>query len=117
MKKAFCSWYNYVIALVLTAIAAGIGFIPYFALNDASKWPKEYIFYVFLFAGCVILLVGFVIQDLYRARCRHKTKNWNNPLPEEVVEKAWKIMCPALLAGLTCVAAGIIATFIIQNIH
>lgn len=112
MKKAFKTWYNYLIAIGLLAIISCIAIIPYFALSDASKWPANYIFYTYMFAGIVVFGVGFIIQDIYRARIRHKTKNWNNPLPDTNIETAWKIFCPLFLSGLTSIAVGLIYSLI-----
>lgn len=112
MKKAFSRWYNYIIALAIVIVIACVAVIPYFALNDAAKWPLQYIFYVFMFSGIVVFGVGFIIQDVYRAKIRHKTKNWNNPLPDTNIETAWKIFCPLFLGGLSSLVVGLIWYFI-----
>lgn len=114
MKKAFKSWYNYLIALALLLIISCIAIIPYFAFLDDAKWPRQYISYVFLFAGVVVFGVGFIIQDLYRARIRHKTKNWNNPLEEKNLETAWAIFAPLLLAGLSSILIGGISSIFLK---
>lgn len=116
MKKAFTRWQTYVIGLALVIIASCVGVIPYFACNDASVWPYSFIYYVLLFAGVVIFGVGFIIQDVYRARTRHKTKNWNNPLPEENLNVAWAIFAPAIIGGGTSFIIGLILSFILPNI-
>lgn len=108
MKKAFTKWYNYVIAVGLNCIVACIAVIPYFVLSDSKKWPGTYMSYVFLFAGVVLFGVGFIIQDIYRARTRHKTKNWNNPLDEANLNTAWAIFCPMFVAGILAVIIGAI---------
>ncbi len=114
MKKAFKHWYNYLIALLIVLIIALIAIIPYFALNDSAKWPISYIYYVFLFSGVVVFGLGFIVQDIYRARIRHKTKNWNNPLEEENLNTAWAIFAPALLGGLTSILIGAICSIILH---
>lgn len=87
-----------------------IAIIPYFAFNDSAIWPKSYIYNVFLFAGVVVFGLGFIVQDLYRARIRHKTKNWNNPLDEQNLNTAWAIFAPALLSGLSSILIGAICS-------
>ena len=114
MKKAFKHWYNYLIALLIVLIIALIAIIPYFALNDSAKWPISYIYYVFLFSGVVVFGLGFIVQDIYRARIRHKTKNWNNPLEEENLNTAWAIFAPALLGGLTSILIGAICSIFLH---
>lgn len=108
MKRAFKRWYNYVIALGLVGIVSMIAIIPYFVLADSNKWPVSFISYTYLFAGVVIFGVGFIIQDLYRARIRHVTKNWNNPLEIKNLNVAWAIFCPAFVGGLLSVIVGAI---------
>lgn len=114
MKKAFKTWYNYLIALGLVVIVALIAVIPYFVNLDDAIWPKQFISYVFLFSGIVIFGIGFIIQDIYRARIRHKTKNWNNPLEDKNLETAWAIFCPALLGGLTSLLIGAILSIFLK---
>ncbi|MCQ2793216.1 MAG: hypothetical protein MJ221_02160 [Bacilli bacterium] len=115
MKKAFTRWYNYLIALLLAGVAGAIGIIPYFVNNDSSKWPIEYISYVFLFSGVVIFGVGFIIQDVYRARIRHKTKNWNNPLEQANINTAWAIFCPMFVGGLLCLLIGAVCSIFLHT--
>lgn len=114
MKKAFKRWYNYIIALVLVGIVSLIAIIPYFAISDSAVWPVTYISYVFLFSGVVIFGVGFIIQDIYRARIRHKTKNWNNPLEEENLNTAWSIFAPAILGGVLSLLIGAICSIFLK---
>ncbi len=109
MKKAFKTWYVYLIAFGLLIIVSLVALIPYFAINDSSIWPKQYISYVYLFSGVVLFGVGFIIQDLYRGRIRQKTKNWNNPLEEKYLVVAWKIFSPAFLSGITSILSGLIS--------
>lgn len=115
MKKAFSKWYNYLIAIVINGIIACIGIIPYFVLNDSAKWKVEFISYTFLFSGVVVFGVGFIIQDVYRARTRHKTKNWNDNLPEENLNTAWAIFCPMMVAGLLAILIGAITSIFLHT--
>ena len=105
MKRAFSTWYNYLIGLGLSAIAAGVAIIPYFA---TSSWPFEYIRYTFLFSCIVIFGVGFIIQDLMRASHRHKTKNWVDKLPDQMLDKCWAVFAPAIVGSGLCLIAGLI---------
>jgi membrane protease YdiL (CAAX protease family) len=112
MKKGFTRWYNYLIGLLLCGIVSCIAIIPYFVLNDANKWPATFITYTYMFSGIVIFGVGFIIQDIYRAKVRHQTKNWNNPLKKENLNTAWAIFTPAVIGGLVCIIIGIICSII-----
>ena len=106
MKKAFTTWYNYLIGIgIALVIAAGV-VIPYFAIADTAKYNLAQASMLMIFIGIVVFGLGFIIQDLYRAGIRHKTKNWNNPLDEQHLNFAWAIFCPTLLGGLTAVLAG-----------
>lgn len=116
MKNAAKKWYYYVISLVALAIIAGIAIIPYFAYSDSSKWPLAYIKNVFLFAGVVVFFIGFVIQDIYRARYRRQSKNWADKLPQEISDKAWNIFFPFFTSGILSVIAGAVATLIEYSI-
>ena len=112
MKNAASKWYNYVIALVGLGIIAAIAIIPYFAYSDSENWPLGYIKNVFLFAGVVVFFIGFVIQDIFRARARHATKNWADKLPKETTDKAWAIFFPFFSIGILSVIAGSVMTLI-----
>lgn len=114
MKKAFKTWYNYIIALGLDIIVACIAIIPYFVLSDSAKWPGTFISYTFMFSGIVIFGVGFVIQDIYRARIRHKTKNWNNPLEPVNNNTAWAIFSPAFIGGIASLIIGAIVYLFVK---
>ncbi|MCR5333224.1 MAG: hypothetical protein K6E11_04330 [Bacilli bacterium] len=112
MKKAFTTWYNYLIALGIAAVVIGSTLIPYFAIADTAKYTLNQAAMLEIFIGIVIFGLGFIIQDLFRASVRHKTKNWNNPLDEKSLNTAWAIFCPTLLGGLSSVlAGGIISIF------
>lgn len=109
MKKAFKKWYTYLIALGLVALASAVAIIPYFALNDPNAWPRVYISFVCLFAAVVYAGGGFIAQDIYRATVRKKTNNWDFPLEDIYLEKAWTIYLPILLAGLILLISGLIS--------
>ena len=106
MKNAFCKWYNYLIALAGDGLVTGIALLIYNLFNDETKFPKQYIAYTFLFAGVVLVGLGFIIQDLYRGWVRHKLNQWDGPLDEKYVNKAWMIFCPMLVSGVLSVIAG-----------
>lgn len=117
MKKAFTRWYNYLIAIGILIAISCVAVIPYFVLNDTSKWSLNSMFNTYMFAGIVVFGVGFIIQDIYRAKIRHKTKNWNNPLPDTNIETAWKIFCPLFLSGLISVFVGIVFSIVLKIIQ
>lgn len=109
MKKALCKWYNYVFALILVGLVAIVALVPYFAINDQSFWPKVYISYILMFSAVIYAGGGFIAQDIYRGVIRKKTNNWDFPLEDEYIEKAWRIYLPFLLAGIICLIAGLIS--------
>lgn len=109
MKKALTKWYNYLISIGLVAIIFAIGFIPFILINNDEIWPKVYISYVALLSGVIYAGVGFIVQDIYRGFARKKTKNWDYPLEDCYIEKAWAIYMPLLLAAVICVLSGLIS--------
>ena len=109
MKKAFGKWFVYLIAFGLVALAAAVAIVPYFGLNNPDVWPQVYISYVCLFSAVVYIGGGFIAQDIYRATVRKKTNNWDFPLEDEYLEKAWTIYLPLLLAGFILLISGLIS--------
>ena len=108
MKNAAKKWYLYVIALAIVVIIAIIAVVPYLV----GSWAFTLIKDIFLFSGIVVFLVGFIIQDIYRARNRRETKNWAGKLPKEVTDKAWNIFYPFFLSGILSVVVGGVFTII-----
>ena len=109
MKKALCKWYNYLFALLLVILAEAIGVIPYFAINNSDVWPRVYISYISLFSAVVYLGGGFIAQDIYRGVIRKKTNNWDFPLEDVYLERAWNIYLPFFLGGFTLLLTGLIS--------
>ena len=114
MKKAFCKWLNYVYVLLLVIIVEVIAVVPYLVISDSKVWPAVYISYISLFSAVVYAGGGFIAQDIYRAIQRKKTNNWDFPLEDIYIEKAWSIYMPFLLAGLVLLISGLIS-FIFLN--
>lgn len=114
MKKSFCTWYNYLFALVGVGLVCAGSLIPYFAFNDLSKYPQRYICYGFLFGGVVLVGVGFIWQDLFRGWSRHKINDWDNKLPDEILNKAWSIFMPFLVGGIISLLCGAIMCIFIK---
>ena len=108
MKRAFTRYYTYLIGVALATIPTCIAIISYFAISDTAVWPYEYIKYTFLFSTVVLFGIGFIIQDLYRARIRHKTKNWAEKLPEQNLDTAWSIFSPFIIASIITLILGLI---------
>ena len=106
MKNAFSKWYNYLLALFGDGLVTLIALLIYFLTNNETLFPKRYIAYVFLFAGVVLIGVGFIIQDVYRGITRHKINDWDNPLEEKYLNKAWAIFMPMFVAGILSIIAG-----------
>lgn len=74
----------------------------------------RFINYSFLFAGVVLLGVGFISQDLFRGYHRHKINDWDNDLPIEIKNKAWNIFMPFLVTAVLSIAAGAILCIFIK---
>lgn len=111
MKYALKKWWNYLLGLLGYVIAGLVAILPRILLIKnvyTYKWPKEWVSYIFFFAGVVYSLVGFIIQDVYRARIRQLTNNWDYDLPDENLNKAWMIFLPFLLAGLLSFVTGLL---------
>jgi len=113
MKKAFTSWIYYVIGGALFLLASLIAIVPDIVDNfvpTMEEWKSEYIF---LFIGIIYLLVGFVWQDLFKAKIRHSTKNWDGPLSTDIVDRAWARCTAFYIASVLSILAGIVFTFAI----
>ena len=108
MKNAFKKWWNYLIAIGLVGIAVAVAIIPYFAIKDSKVWPLVYISYVCLFSAVVYVGGGFIAQDIFRAVQRKKTNNWDFPLEQKYIDKAWMIFLPFLLAAAVLLLSGLI---------
>ena len=108
MKNALCKWYNYLIAVGLIGVVAIVAIVPYFAIKDPNIWPRVYISYVSLFSAVIYVGGGFIAQDIYRAFQRKKTKNWDYPLEQKYIDKAWLIFLPFLLAAVVLLISGLI---------
>lgn len=110
MKRAFTRWYNYLLGIGLAIIPVAIALILYFngKDNEALVWPFEYNRYTLFFSAIIFVAVGFIWQDLYRAFNRHKTNNWDNPLPEQIVDNAWAIFAPFLIGAALALITGVI---------
>lgn len=109
MKNAFKKWYTYLIALGMVAASMAVAIIPFLALNNPDIWPKVYISYTSLLSGVIYLGVGFIIQDIFRAFKRKETKNWDYPLEQEHIDKAWRIFAPFFLAAGILILTGLIS--------
>jgi hypothetical protein len=112
MKKALQSWLTYVVGGALFLIASGVAIIPDIVDNYAATMEEWYAHYIFLFSGVALIFVGFVWQDLLKAQHRRKTKNWDGPLPEEIINSAWSVSLPFYLAAILSIIGGIIFTFV-----
>ena len=111
MKKAAKHWFNYLFAFFGVLLVAGTGILLYFVIGEPD-WPLLYSFFFMIFGGIILAGGGFIIQDLYRGWNRHKLHNWDNPLPENIIDKAWNVFFPFLTSGLFCFAVGLIAFLI-----
>lgn len=113
MKKSYCTWYNYLFVLLGLGITFAACLVPYYLINNASTFPARYIDCSFLFAGVILVGVGFIWQDLFRGWTRHKMNDWDNELPQEIKDKAWGIFMPFFTTGiLSIIIGGILCIFI-----
>lgn len=112
MKTILKQKITYLFAGILILISSAIAIIPDI-LDDLIPTMEEwYAHYIFLFIGIVYIFIGFIWQDLIKAKQRRATKNWDGPLEEEITLRAAKRFAPFLVAGLFSVLMGIIFTFI-----
>ncbi len=100
MKKAAKNYKLYIIAAALVVGGFGIPFGIYWitmipSLNT-DAFPFLYLLWIIM---VVYVLLGFLISDIQIARWRHKEKEWDTKLPQEVKDKAWKIRYPFYLAA------------------
>ena len=111
MKNAVKKWYNYLFILLGVGILIGVGLAVFYLVGEPN-WPLKYSWYFMIFAGVFCSLVGFIIQDLYRGWKRHKMHDWDNPLPDDIINKAWSILFPLLTTGVLTFLVGLIAYLI-----
>lgn len=114
MKRAFKTFYNYLLALIGVGLVSLVAILPYFCLADSNMWPKNYIAYTYLFGGVVLLGVGFIWQDLFRGLQRKKLNNWDTNLPQEIVDKAWRIFAPFFMSAILSVLTGAILCIVFK---
>ena len=114
MKSAFTKWYNYLFALALSALSAGIALILCFAIHNSSVFPLVYISYVMLFSAVIYIGGGFIWQDIYRATKRKETKNWDYPLEQKYIDVAWRIFMPFLTSGAILLISGLVTYLIFR---
>ena len=108
MKNASKKWWNYLLVAVGVGILVGLGLTFFYTIGEPN-WPLKYSWFFMIFGGVFFALVGFIIQDLYRGWKRHKLHDWDNPLPDEIVNKAWSILFPLLFSGIISFLVGLIA--------
>lgn len=106
MKNASRKWYNYIFALILLGLVFCGSYLPY-KFTNGEGWPLKYVCYCVFFSGVALLLVGFIIQDIYRALIRKKINDWDNKLDQKYIDKAWAIFYPMFVSGLISVVVGI----------
>lgn len=113
MKNASKKWYNYLFVLLIDAILA-LGAILPNVIGGDEIWPKKYCCYFLLFAGVVVIGIGFIIQDIYRGVIRHRINDWDNKLEDKYVNKAWSIFYPLLVSGGISIIVGIISNIFVK---
>lgn len=111
MKKAAKFWLNYLFAFFGVLLVIGTGILLYYVIGEPD-WPLINSFLFMIFGGILLVGIGFIIQDLYRGWNRHKLHDWDNPLPENIVDRAWNIFYPFLTSGLLSFFVGLIAFLI-----
>lgn len=112
MKYAAKKWYNYIYIVLGIGILLGISLGLHYLLGDARGWPIKYSWFLMIFGGITFVMGGFIAQDLYRGWNRKKLHDWDNPLPDEIHNKAWMIFYPFLCSGLVSFFVGLIAFLI-----
>ncbi|NLN80534.1 MAG: hypothetical protein GX132_03970 [Erysipelotrichia bacterium] len=112
MKTVLKEKLTYLYAGILFLISSLIAIVPDLFDEHVATMEEWHAHYIFLFIGVVYIFIGFIWQDLIKARQRRATKNWDGPLEKEVILKAAKRFAPFLVAGLLSILMGIIFTFI-----
>ena len=101
MKNALKSFKTWLFTIIMTVVGVGVPFlILLITLNIPNAAAFQYPLGLGVFAA-IYLLVGFIWGDLYVANWRRKTKNWDEKLPDEIKENAWKRHWPFYLAAAT----------------
>jgi divalent metal cation (Fe/Co/Zn/Cd) transporter len=90
MKKALRNKFNYIFAAAFAIFGFGVAltiyFITKYTIKDGIPWNHQY---VTLGIAFLYFLIGFLSADLTINHTRRQDKNWNGPLSEELVIKAW----------------------------
>lgn len=113
MKTAAKKWYNYAFIVLVLGIIFCAAYLPY-VFTHGVEWPAKYVRYSVFFYGVGILLIGFIIQDIYRATVRHKINDWDNKLDQKYIDKAWAIYYPLFVSGLTATIVGLAINLILK---
>lgn len=101
MKKAFKNAKVWIFGAVFTVVGISVPFIVLvITLNIENATPFQYPLLLGAFAALYVL-VGFVWGDLHVVAYRRKTKNWDDPLPEEIKTSAWVRRLPFYLGAAT----------------
>ena len=108
MKHAAKNWLNYLFSVLGIILLVGTAILIFEVIGEPD-WSLMYSFYFMIFGGIFFVGVGFIAQDLYRGWKRHKLNDWDNPLPQEIVNKAWDIFFSFLTSGFLTFLAGLIA--------
>lgn len=116
MKSAFKSVKTYVISSILLAISLGIIFGQYFIIlyyfPEVNPWNYSYMLMGF---GFLFILIGYVGGEIITGKYRHKTKKWNDKLPEDVSIRAWKFRLPFFIPSLILLIFAAIIEIIALN--
>lgn len=65
--------------------------------------------------GFLFILIGYVGGEIITGKYRHKTKKWNDKLPEDVSVRAWKFRLPFFIPGLILLVFAAIIEIIALN--
>lgn len=92
MKTALKSLKVYIIAAILAVVGIGVSFGAFLIsiIPTLNAPTVNYNILLFTFA-VVYLAIGFLWSDIKGASHRHKTKNWDDKLPDDIRVYQWKI--------------------------
>ena len=116
MKTSLKNWKTYLVASILILVAAGVSFIQHFIIiyNFPSVNPWNYVFMLCAF-GFIFILIGFIGGAIIIGKYRHKTKQWNEKLPQDKKDQAWKFRTPLFLAALVTLILALVLEIITAN--
>lgn len=117
-KQALRSKKAYIIAAILTVVGVGISFGAFLisTIPQLNLTTVNYSILLFIFAA-VYAAIGFVWSDLKGAAARHKSKNWDEKLPDDLRTYQWKIRLSFYIPAITIFVIAMVFEIIFWTTH